>query len=65
MLQELDGMLGVGLAAIFGLMIGNTVAISAYEYFVVNGIRNHYEAKKKRKGNSVHKGAIAMEHSPA
>ena len=52
-------------AGIFGLMMGNAVAISAYEYFVVNGIRRYYAAKKRQK-KSVHKGAVGVEkHSLA
>lgn len=32
---------------LIGLMISNAVINSAYEYFVVNGIRRHYAAKKR------------------
>lgn len=39
-------------AGIFGLMISNAIIISAYEYFVVNGVRRYYAAKK-RQGKSV------------
>lgn len=39
-------------AGIFALMISNAVAISAYEYYVVNGIRRYYAAKR-RQGASV------------
>ena len=33
--------------ALLGIMIGNAFAISAWDYFVVNGIRQHFAAKKR------------------
>lgn len=34
---------------ILGLMIGNAIAIAAYDYYVVNGIRQYFAAKKREK----------------
>ena len=33
---------------VVGIMIGNAVALMAYEYFIVNGIRRYYAAKKRQ-----------------
>jgi hypothetical protein len=30
---------------LIGIMVGNTIAIALYEYYVVNGIRRHYAAR--------------------
>jgi magnesium-transporting ATPase (P-type) len=49
-----------------GLMITNFVVVVAYEYFVVNGIRRHFSAKKRRdaKASEVEDtGGLEGEHS--
>ncbi len=49
-------------AGIFGLMIANAIVLSAYEYFVVNGIRRYYGAKK-RQGKAVSNGTARVPKS--
>jgi len=49
-------------AGVFGLMMANALVISGYEFFVVNGIRRYYAAKKRHgmsvKGGVVEKGIV-------